>query len=63
MNNNIYNLVNQLTQENKSLWRIKKSYTKDAGTNKELKTFWTKMAKDKEGHIKELQSLIAKHMK
>lgn len=63
MNNNIYNLINQLTQENKSLWRIKKSYSKDAGTNKELKAFWTKMAKDKEEHIKELQNLIAKHMK
>lgn len=63
MNNSIYNLVNQLTQENKSLWRIKKNYAKDAGTNKELKAFWAKMAKDKEAHIKELQALIAKHMK
>ncbi|MEK7588410.1 MAG: hypothetical protein AAB438_01180 [Patescibacteria group bacterium] len=52
----------QLTEEHKSLWRIQKNYLKDAGKSKEVKDFWTKMAKDKENHIKELGILIKKNM-
>lgn len=61
-NNNIYNLLNQMTQESKSLWRIKKNYVKEAKT-KQMKDFWTKMAKDKESHLKELKALIKTELK
>lgn len=61
--NHVYNLMNQLVQENKSLWRIKKDYAKDAGSCKECKTFWKKMIKDKEDHIMELSDMIKKHLK
>jgi len=61
-NNNIYNLINQMTQESKSLWRIKKNYIKEAKT-KPMKDFWTKMAKDKESHLKELKALIKAELK
>ena len=60
--NNTYNLVNQLAQESKSLWRIKKHYIKDAKT-KIAKDFWTKLAKDKESHLKELKMLIKAELK
>lgn len=63
VDNNLYNLMMQMTQEHKSLWRIKKDYLKDAKSSKELKTFWSKMVKDKEDHIKELKALIKKTMK
>ncbi len=61
--NNIYNLMNQLTQESKSLWRIKKIYTKDAAKSPEIKKLWSNMAKSKEQDIKELKNLIQKHLK
>ena len=60
--NHLYNLLNQLTQEHKSLWRIKNEYDKDADTCKECKAFWKKLEEDKEDHIEELQSLIKNHM-
>lgn len=60
-NNDFYNLVNQLTQESKSLWRINKNYIKEA-KSKELKAFWMKLAKDKETHIKDLKRFV-KEMK
>jgi len=63
LDNNTYNLMIQLTEEHKSLWRIKKDYMKDSSKSKEAKAFWTKMVKDKENHIKELAALIKKHMK
>lgn len=61
--NNIYNLMNQLTQESKSLWRIKKVYTKDSAKSPEIKKLWNEMAKSKENDIKQLKTLIKKHLK
>jgi len=61
LDNNIYNICRQLTEENTSLWRIKDVYLKDAGGNKELETFWNKMKADKEAHVKELLDLLKKY--
>ncbi len=63
MDNNVYNLVLQLAQESKSLWRIKKEYLKDASKAAEVKKFWQDLAKDKEKHIKDIKILIKKYMK
>ena len=51
-----------MTQESKSLWRIKKQYVKEA-KSKELKAFWTKLAKEKETHLKEMKSLLKAELK
>ncbi len=60
--NHVYNLMNQLVQEQKSLWRIKDDYKKDAGDCGDCGAFWEKMVKDKEEHIVELTALIKKHL-
>jgi len=57
--NTTYNLFNQLTQESKSLWRIKNTYLAEA-TSDEEKAFWNTMLTDKEKHIKDLKDLIKK---
>ena len=61
MENHVHNLVTQLAQENKSLWRIKNSYLEDAGDCGECKVFWEKMIVDKEEHIEELSALLKTH--
>ncbi|MDA1334455.1 MAG: hypothetical protein O2794_00365 [bacterium] len=61
--NHAYNLMLQMTEEHKSLWRIKNEYTKDAGDCSGCKGIWEKLAKDKEDHINELSSLIKEHIK
>ena len=61
-NNNIYNIINQMTQESKSLWRIKKMYLKEA-KGSTMKAFWTKLAKDKEAHLKELKKMLKAEIK
>ena len=61
-NNNLYNLMTQLTQEARSLWRIKNDYMKDAGKSKELKAFWTEIALEKEALIADLKKVIAIEM-
>lgn len=52
----------QLTEEHKSLWRIKDQYLKDADGHEDCSAFWQKMVTDKEEHIAELSELLKKHM-
>jgi len=59
--NHTYNLLLQLVQEHKSLWRIKNEYVKDGENCQECLVFWKKMEDDKEKHVIELQELIKKH--
>ena len=60
--NHLYNLINQLAQEHKSLWRIRKMYKDDAGDCAQCKAFWEKMEKDKEEHIEKLRELVKSHI-
>ncbi len=60
--NNLYNLMHQLTQESKSLWRINNNYMGESLTDEE-KAFWKKLSEDKESHITELKALIKNHLK
>lgn len=62
LDNHAYNLMNQLVEEQKSLWRIKNMYQKDAGDCAECGSFWEKMETDKEEHIQDLLSLIKGHL-
>ena len=57
-NNNLYNLMTQLTQEARSLWRIKNEYKKDAAKDKELAAFWAELAAEKEALIEDLKTVI-----
>lgn len=59
--NHLYNLFAQITEEHKSLWRIKEYYVKDT-TSAEDQTFWNKVALDKETLIKELEGKIKNHL-
>lgn len=60
--NNAYNLLAQLTEENKSLWRIKNSYRKDAEDDFEVQQLWADLEEAKKGHIKRLTAQLAKHI-
>lgn len=62
LNNHIYNLLTQTTQEHKSLWRIKSDYREDADNCAECSAFWEKLEKEKEGHVTELEAMIKKHL-
>jgi hypothetical protein len=58
LDNNTYNLMAQLTEENQSLWRFKNNYIPDASECQECREFWEKMVKDKEDHIAKLARLL-----
>jgi hypothetical protein len=60
--NHFYNLMAQIVEEHKSLWRIKNMYKKDASGCSQCQAFWDKLEKDKEDHIRELEEIIKKHI-
>ncbi len=62
LDNHVYNLMSQIVEEHRSLWRIKNDYLKDTGECEACKKFWEKMVEDKETHIKELNELIKDHL-
>lgn len=59
MHNSHFNLLNQLVQEQKSLWRIEEHYITDS-TNKDEQKFWKSLAAKKKKIVSELQALIKK---
>ncbi len=59
LENNTYNLLEQLNVENKSLWRIKNNYKADAEADNESKQLWSFIEKDKE----ELVKLLTERLK
>jgi hypothetical protein len=62
LDNNTYNLMAQMIEENKSLWRIKNNYIKEASECTECRGFWEKLKKDKEEHIADLEKLLKHHL-
>jgi len=62
LENHAYNLMKQMVQEHKSLWRIKNNYKNDAGDCADCKTFWGDMERDKEAHIEKLSAMLKMHM-
>jgi hypothetical protein len=61
-NNNLYNLMTQLTQESRSLWRIQNEYQKDT-KDKALKAFWKMLAEEKAALVEDLKLIIKSELK
>ncbi len=59
LENNTYNILEQLAVENKSLWRIKNNYKRDSNLDLETKQLWDVIEKDKE----ELVSMLTEKLR
>lgn len=57
MHNSLFNLTNQLIQEQKSVWRIEQFYLNDAKTPEEKK-FWKGLLTKKKKIVEEIQKLL-----
>lgn len=62
LDNNTYNLMEQLTNENKSLWRIKNNYKQDASLDNESRQLWEFIEKDKEELVKLLTERLRERL-
>ncbi|MDP1625092.1 MAG: hypothetical protein Q8L64_04955 [bacterium] len=61
LRNNLFNLMNQLVEESKSLWRIKNEYSKEAVGSDDIMAQWKKMEAEKIANIAVLKELIKKY--
>ena len=62
LDDNTYNLMEQLEIENKSLWRIKNNYKKDASADNESRQLWSLIEKDKEEIVRLLTEKIRQRL-
>ena len=62
LDNSLYNLMIQMVEENKCLWRIKNMYKKDARHCDDCERFWTDLEAEKEHRVAELRELIKSHI-
>lgn len=62
LDNNTYNLMEQLMVENRSLWRIKNNYKNDAAKDIESKQLWDFLEKDKEEIVKLLVEKLSERI-
>lgn len=62
LDNHTYNLLKQIVQEHKALWRIKNHYKDDAGDCEQCNAFWDKAENEKEAFSQELLALAKEHL-
>ena len=62
LDNDTYNLMEQLEVENRSLWRIKNSYKNDTSTDHESKRLWNRIEKDKEEVVRFLTEKLRERL-
>jgi len=60
--NHVYNLLEQLVTEQKSLWRMKGDYEKDSTGCEECDAMWKELAATKEESIEKLTAMVKKHL-
>lgn len=58
IDNHVYNLMAQMVEENKSLWRIRNEYMSDTLNYPEIQAFFKKLGDQKEATVFELLALI-----
>jgi hypothetical protein len=54
LDNETYDLLEQLLIENKSLWRIQNNYKSDSAMDNETRQIWSVIEKDKQKTVKML---------
>jgi len=62
LDNNSYNLLEQLNVESKSLWRIKNNYKNDASMDKESRQVWSLLEKDKQKSVRLLTARLKERL-
>ena len=62
LDNDTYNLMEQLEIENKSLWRIKNNYKNDASTDNQSRQLWSLIEKEKEEVVRLLTEKVRERL-
>lgn len=62
LENKVYDLMMQIVNESKSLYRLKNNYCEDAEGDPECNKIWQDLIYDKESQLKKLMTLLKKQL-
>ena len=62
LDNHLYNLASTLTEESRSLWRLKNTYKDEAQECKKCEEIFDEIIQSKERDIEKLKELLKEHL-
>lgn len=62
LNNHTYDLLVQLTEEHKSLWRMREMYESDSDRCPQCQELWQRLEEQKLRNVSELEELLKSHL-
>ncbi len=62
LDNHAYNLMSQIVEDHRSLWRMRDMYENDSGECQPCREQWKKMADTREAELDKLVELLKQHM-
>ncbi len=62
LNNHAYDLLAQLTEEHKSLWRMREMYESDSDRCPQCQEMWQRLEEQKLRNVAELEELLKSHL-
>ncbi len=63
LDNHIYNLMAQIVQESKSLWRIRNEYKRDAEACDKCHELYADLERQKEDNLRRMEAILRDHLK
>jgi len=63
LDDEVYDIMEQLVEESKSLYEIKNHYKEDSNKCTDCLDIWKKLENQKEKNIEELEKILREHLK
>lgn len=62
LDNHAYNLMSQIVEDHRSLWRIRDTYENDSGECRQCREMWKRLADSREAELNEMIDLLKAHL-
>jgi len=62
LDNHAYNLMSQIVEDHRSLWRMRDMYENDSGECQECRQQWQELADRREAELNTLVEQLKKHL-
>jgi len=62
LDNHAYNLMSQIVEDHRSLWRMRDMYENDSGECMGCREMWKKMADEREAELDKLVEQLKAHL-
>jgi hypothetical protein len=63
LDNHLYNIMSQIVEDHRSIWRMRDMYENDSGECGECRELWKKLAEDREAETNLMIRVLKEHLK